>query len=186
TRSVGDVFINLLFLAIIPLVFASVAVGVTKLGGGGNVGRVGAKTVLYFVITTVLAAVIGLTLVNLIRPGDQLPEERKEQLKAKYGAEAAAKAENRPPFGVQTIVNIVPRNALKAAVDKDMLAIIFTALLVGVALTRIEKAKADLLVQLLEGVNQITDFVIRLAMRIAPYAVFCLIFSTTAEFGYQL
>ena len=80
TRPVGDVFINLLFLAIIPLVFASVAVGVTKLGGGGNVGRVGAKTVLYFVITTVLAAVIGLTLVNLIRPGDQLPEERKEQL----------------------------------------------------------------------------------------------------------
>src|SRR5207248_9702070 len=75
---------------------------------------------------------------------------------------------------------------LKAAVDKDMLAIIFTALLVGVALTRIEKAKADPLVQLLEGVNQITDFVIRLAMRIAPYAVFCLIFSTTAEFGYQL
>src|SRR5438094_8035285 len=67
TRPVGDVFINLLFLAIIPLVFASVAVGVTKLGGGGNVGRVGAKTVLYFVITTVLAAVIGLTLVNLIR-----------------------------------------------------------------------------------------------------------------------
>lgn len=186
TKPVGDVFINLLFLAIIPLVFASLAVGVTKLGSAGNVGRVGAKTLLYFVITTVIAAAIGLTAVNLIRPGDRLPKEQQERLMAHYGKEAGEKLEKKPEFGAQTITNIVPRNPLEAAVKKDMLAVIFTALLVGVALTRIGPDKARLLIELLEGVNQVTDFIIRLAMRLAPVAVFCLIFSTTALFGYEL
>src|SRR5213075_2307455 len=75
TRPVGDVFLNLLFMAIIPLVFASLAVGVTRLGGTANVGRVGAKTLAYFLVTTACAAAIGLTLVNAIRPGDRLPAE---------------------------------------------------------------------------------------------------------------
>src|SRR5262249_43709699 len=70
TRPIGDIFLNLLFMAVIPLVFASLAVGVTRLGGTANVGRVGLKTVAYFLITTACAAVIGLTLVNAIRPGD--------------------------------------------------------------------------------------------------------------------
>jgi DAACS family dicarboxylate/amino acid:cation (Na+ or H+) symporter len=183
TRPVGDVFLHLLFLAIVPLVFASLAVGVTRLGGGGNVGRVGAKTLLYFVITTVIAAAIGLTAVNLIRPGDQLSAEQKEQFRKKHGSTTSEgkKAE----IGIETLVNIVPKNLFEAFLKTDMLAIIFTALLVGVALTRINAEKARLLVAVLEGVNQVTDFIIRLAMRLAPFAVFCLIFSTTAEYGYQ-
>jgi DAACS family dicarboxylate/amino acid:cation (Na+ or H+) symporter len=186
TKPIGDIFINLLFLAIIPLVFASLVVGVTKLGGAANVGRVGAKTLLYFLITTAIAAAIGLSAVNLIRPGDRLPAEQKDQLMAYYQKEAGEKLEKKPEFGVQTVVNIVPRNPLKAAVDKDMLAVIFTALLVGVALTRIDPEKSRLIIDVLEGVNQVTDFIIRLAMALAPYAVFALIFSTTALFGYQL
>ena len=73
TKPIGDIFLNLLFMAIIPLVFASIAVGVTRLGGGENVGRVGAKTFAYFLVTTACAAAIGLSLVNAIRPGDQIP-----------------------------------------------------------------------------------------------------------------
>src|SRR5262245_45461492 len=80
TRPVGQIFLNLLFMAIIPLVFASLAVGVTKLGGTANVGRVGLKTITYFLVTTACAAVIGLTMVNVVRPGDQLPPEQKEKL----------------------------------------------------------------------------------------------------------
>ena len=182
---VGSIFLNLLFFAIVPLVFASLAVGVTRLGGTGNVGRVGAKTLAYFIVTTSFAAVIGLSAVNLIRPGHRLPEDQRKNLRENYpkGSEAAAKPAT---FGVETFVNVVPRNPFKAFVEKDMLAIIFTAVLVGVALTRIDADKAELLTKFLEAVNQITDFVIRLAMATAPYAVFALIFQTTAEFGYQL
>ena len=182
---VGSIFLNLLFFAIVPLVFASLAVGVTRLGGTGNVGRIGAKTLAYFLVTTGFAAAIGLTAVNLIGPGYRLPEAQRAELLANYPR--TSETEIKPAtFGVETFVNVVPRNPFKAFVEKDMLAIIFTAVLVGVALTRIDADKAALLTKFLEGVNQITDFVIRLAMAMAPYAVFALIFQTTAAFGYQL
>ena len=186
TKPVGDVFLNLLFMPIIPLVFASLAVGVTRLGGGQNVGRVGLKTLAYFLVTTACAAAIGLTLVNVIRPGDQIPPEKKAELLGQYAKEAEAKLEKKDEFGVNTFVNVVPRNPLEAFTKKDMLAVIFSALVVGIALSRIDPARAKPMIDLLEVVNLIADFVLRLAMSIAPYAVFCLIFTTTAVLGYKV
>ena len=186
TKPVGDIFLNLLFMAIIPLVFASLAVGVTRLGGGQNVGRVGLKTIAYFLVTTACAAAIGLSLVNAIKPGNQIPKDKKDELGAQYKEEASKKLETKEAFGINTFVNIVPRNPLEAFVKKDMLAVIFTALIVGIALTRMESGRAKLMIELLEGVNFVADFILRLAMRIAPYAVFCLIFTTTAALGYMV
>lgn len=186
TKPVGDIFLNLLFMAIIPLVFASVTVGITRLGGGQNVGRVGAKTFAYFIVTTACAAAVGLSLVNAVRPGDRIPPEKKNELLAQYAKEAGEKLEKKDDFGINTFVNVVPRNPLEAFAKKDMLAVIFTAIIVGIALTRIESHRAKLMIDLLEVVNQIADFILRLAMMIAPYAVFCLIFSTTAALGYQV
>jgi dicarboxylate/amino acid:cation (Na+ or H+) symporter, DAACS family len=186
TRPIGDVFMNLLFLAIIPLVFSSLVVGITRLGSMGNVGRIGAKTIGYFLITTFFAAIIGLTLVNVVRPGRHFPEADKQRLLAEHSIEAGQKLEKKTQFGIETFVNMVPKNPLEAFVKKDMLAVIFTSILFGIALTQIEPTKAARIIELLEGVSQITEFVIRLAMRIAPIGVFMLIFSTTAIFGYQL
>lgn len=181
---VGSVFLNLLFFAIVPLVFASLAVGVTRLGGTGNVGRIGAKTLTYFLVTTACAAAIGLAAVNLVQPGHRLDEKQRAELKQSFPkGESEAKAAG---LGIDTLINVVPKNPLKAFVEKDMLAIIFSAILVGVALTRIDADKAALLTKFLEGVNQVTDFVIRLAMALAPYAVFALIFQTTAVLGYKV
>ena len=185
-RPVGDIFMNLLFLAIIPLVFASLALGVTRLGGSGNVGRVGAKTFAYFIVTTAFAAVIGLTLVNVLRPGDQVPDSQQKELLAHYAREAKGKLDAKSDFGIDTFVNVVPKNPLKAFAEKDMLAVIFSAILVGIALTQIDPTRASVIIHFLEGVNQITEFVIGLAMRLAPIGVFALIFSTTALFGYKL
>lgn len=189
TKPVGDIFLNLLFMAIIPLVFASIAVGVTRLGGGQNVGRVGVKTLAYFLVTTACAAAIGLSLVNAIKPGNQIPPEKKADLLAQYEKEAGKKLEKKEGdegFGINTFVKIVPRYPLKALVENDMLAVIFTAIIVGVALTKMQPDRAKLMIDLLEGVNFIADFILRLAMRIAPFAVFCLIFSTTAALGYTV
>ncbi|MDB5308971.1 MAG: dicarboxylate/amino acid:cation symporter [Gemmataceae bacterium] len=185
-KPIGGVFLNLLFLPIIPLVFASLALGVTRLGGTANVGRVGLKTLAYFLITTSCAAAIGLTLVNVIRPGDQLSAHQKDGLMEKYAGEAGKKVEKKPDFGVNTFVNMVPRDPLKALVEKDMLAIICTALLVGFALTRIDPHPARVLVDVLEGVNRIAEVIIGWAMVLAPYAVFALIFAVSAQFGVDL
>jgi DAACS family dicarboxylate/amino acid:cation (Na+ or H+) symporter len=185
TRPVGDVFLNLLFMAIVPLVFASLAVGVTRLGGEQNVGRVGLKTLAYFLVTTACAAVIGLSLVNAIRPGDRIPAEKKTELLAEYAKEAEKKTDAEP-FGINTFVKVVPRNPLEAFAKKDMLAVIFTALVVGVALARMPPDRSRPMIELLEIVNSIADFILGLAMAIAPYAVFCLIFSTTAALGYKV
>lgn len=182
-RPVGQVFLNLLFLPIIPLVFASLAVGVTRLGGTADVGRVGVKTLTYFLVTTACAAAIGLTLVNLIRPGERMQVETRDAMKAKAASEGAITAKP-PDFSPKSLIDrIVPKNPLHAFADKEMLAVIFTALIVGVALTRIHPDHAQPIIGLLEGVNAITDFVIRAAMQLAPYAVFALLFATTAEFG---
>ena len=187
TKPVGDLFLNLLFLPIVPLVFASLALGVTRLGGSANVGRIGAKTVGYFLVTTSFAAAIGLTLVNVVEPG-KYARDQKDGLMAQFGAEAEGRiaTAKKKEFGVQTFVDVVPANPLKALVDKDMLAIIFTALLVGFALTRIDPHPARVLTDILEGVNRVAEVVIRWAMAVAPVAVFCLIFSTTSLFGYRL
>lgn len=187
TKPVGDVFLNLLFLAIVPLVFASLVLGVTRLGGSANVGRIGAKTVGYFLVTTACAAAIGLTLVNAVRPGDYARDQR-DGLMAQFGKEAEGRIETakKKEFGAQWVVDIVPANPLKAMVDKEMLAIIFTALLVGFAVTRLDPPSAKVLTDVLEGVNRVAEQIIRWAMAIAPYAVFCLIFSTTSLFGYKL
>lgn len=189
-RPVGEIFLHLLFLAIIPLVFASLALGVTRLGGTANVGRVGIKTISYFLITTAFAAVIGLTLVNVIQPGRAAGEELREKLMAEYKKEADEKLEEakkqKKEFGIDTFVNIVPSNPFKMLLDKDMLAIVCTALLTGFALTRIEPHRAAAVIGLLEGINLLTEVIIRWAMALAPYAVFALLFSTTAKLGYEL
>jgi DAACS family dicarboxylate/amino acid:cation (Na+ or H+) symporter len=187
TRPVGQIFLNLLFLAIVPLVFASLALGITRLGRSGSVGRVGLKTLAYFLITTDCAAAIGLSLVNAIQPG-RYARDQKDGLMAQFGAEANRKIDDakKREFSVQTLVDVVPANPFEAFVKKDMLAIIFTGLLVGFALIRIEPSSARVLTDFLEGVNRVAETIILWAMAIAPFAVFCLIFTTTALFGYRL
>lgn len=185
-RPIGDVFLRLLFLTVIPLVFASLALGVAQLGRMGNLGRIGLKTFSYFVITMTIAITIGLLLVNTVRPGVGLPQETREQLQKEYGKEAAKKTGEPTGFGVQTFVNIVPRNPIAAMANMDMLAVIFFALLVGVGLTRISEERARHVITALDAINDLMVIIIGWAMQLAPYGVFALIFSVTSRFGFDL
>lgn len=182
---VGQVFLRLLLMTVIPLVFASLAVGVAKLGDLSSLGRIGAKTFAYFVITMTVAVLIGLFLVNTLRPGDLIPTETKDALLRQYG-EQAAQRKAPASFGVETFVNIIPRNPVLAAVDMDMLGIIFFALMFGIALTMIDPGRSRLILEALEGLGDIMVIIINFAMRIAPYGVFALIFTVTARFGFDL
>ncbi|HEY8504703.1 MAG TPA: dicarboxylate/amino acid:cation symporter, partial [Gemmataceae bacterium] len=182
---VGEIFLRLLLLTVVPLVFASLAIGVTRLGDLSKLGRMGARTFAYFLVTMTIGVGIGLVLVNTIRPGEGLDPATVQQLQQRFGGEAETRLQ-RPGFDIDTIVDIVPRNPFRAAVELQMLSIIFLALLTGIALTRFSPERTRAFRDVLETVGDITIFIIGLAMRIAPVGVFALIFSTTARFGFGL
>ena len=186
----GKIFLNMLIMMVIPLVFASLALGVAQMGDLKRLGRVGVRTFAYFLLVTTLAALIGLTLVNTIRPGDYLPAETKTQLLDAYSDQAAElrNTAQKTEFGIQTLVNVVPRNPFSSVArpSPDMLALIFVTLVVGIALTQIDKERAQPLIRVLEGINDVTVAIINLAMKLAPYGVAALIFSVTSRFGFEL
>jgi len=186
----GKIFLNMLIMVVIPLVFSSLALGVAQIGDLKQLGRIGFRTILYFLIVTAIAVTIGLVLVNTIRPGDQLPQETKEKLLATYGQQAAELkgAAEQTEFGIQTLVGIVPRNPFAAVArpNPDMLALIFVALMAGVGMTLVNHERSQPIVRLLEGVNDITVAIINIAMKLAPFGVAALIFSVTSRFGFDL
>jgi DAACS family dicarboxylate/amino acid:cation (Na+ or H+) symporter len=185
TEPVGQVFLRLLFVTVVPLVFCSLAVGVAQIGSLGAVGRVGAKTLGYFLLVTAIAVVIGLALVNTVRPGDGLPPETIADLQTQYAGDAAKKT--KADYTVMTFVkSVVPNNPVRAAADLEMLGIITFALLVGVGLTHLDRPRAELVTRFLEAVGELMVFIISLAMKIAPVGVFCLIFATTSQLGFGL
>ncbi|RCK78160.1 MAG: Sodium:dicarboxylate symporter [Candidatus Ozemobacter sibiricus] len=188
TEPLGQVFLRLMIMVVLPLVFCSIALGVAGLGDLRKLGRIGLKTMAFFLLVTTLAVGIGLVLVNLVQPGQGLSEAVKSKLLELYKGEAEKKLGQTPTegLGIQFFLNIVPRNPLAAAVQGDMLAVIFFALICGVGLTMIPPGRAAPVIACLEGVGDLMVAIIGLAMRLAPVGVACLIFSVTARFGFEL
>jgi DAACS family dicarboxylate/amino acid:cation (Na+ or H+) symporter len=178
----------MLFMIVVPLVFASIALGVAGLGDLRKVGRVGGKAISYFLVTTAIAATIGLIAVNIFRPGAQLDPTVRTQLLETYAKDAGSKVEAAAMqnFGIETLVNFVPRNPVKAMADLDLLALIFFAFIFGMALTMIAAHRAKPVVQFLEGLNDVVIKIVEFAMRLAPYGVTALIFGVTSRFGFDL
>jgi dicarboxylate/amino acid:cation (Na+ or H+) symporter, DAACS family len=185
---VGQVFLRMLFMIVIPLVFASISLGVAGLGDLRKIGRVGGKAMGYFLGTTFLAAFFGLAMVLIVDPGSAVPLEVKQELMATYAADAAGKVEQQAVsgFGIETFVNIVTRNPIKSAADSDLLGIIFFGLMFGVALTQLKPERAEPMIKVLEALNDVVIFIVGVAMKLAPYGVVGLIFGVTSRFGFAL
>ena len=183
----GQIFLRMLFMTVVPIVFTSIALGVAGIGDMKTLGRLGGRTFGYFALSTLIAATIGLTLVNTIQPGAGLPDETRTELMEKFAGGAEGMAAKGPPdFGVSTFVNIVPRNPVAAAADMDMLALIFFALVFGAALTAIPEERARPVIHVLEGIGDAIIAIINWAMKLAPYGVFGLIFVITSQFGWGI
>ena len=187
-NTIGQIFLRLLFMVVVPLVFTSLALGVASLGDIRRIGRIGGKTLLFFVATTALAVVLGLTLANIVRPGESLDPATRSQLLAEYSSEAADKvaASQESKFGVSTFINIVPRNPVAAAANMDMLGLIFFTLVFGIALTMVAPERAAPVLRFLEGVSDAIMLMIHFAMKVAPLGVAALIFAVTARFGFEV
>ena len=185
---VGQIFLRLLFMVVMPLVFASIALGVAGLGDLKKVGRVGGKAIGYFFATTFLAATFGLIIVSLVNPGAGLPESVKTELMATYAADASSRVEAQQAggFGINTFVNIVTRNPVKSAADGDMLGIIFFGLMFGAALTQLKPERAKPMLDVLGALEGVVIKIVGMAMHLAPYGVTALIFGVTSRFGFSL
>jgi len=188
TQPAGQMWLRALIMIVVPLVFASLTLGVAGLGDLRKLGRMGLKTISYFLLVTACATVIGLVLVNLLRPGDGLPAETRAELLARFSgqAEQMKGAAGEMKFGMDLLVNIVPRNPVAAAAQGDMLGLIFFSLVFGAALGLLPEARRRPLLGVLEAVGDAVVVIIGWVMKLAPYGVFALLFSVTALFGYDI
>jgi Na+/H+-dicarboxylate symporter len=187
-QPVGQIFLRMLFMVVIPLVFSTLALGVAGLGDIRKLGRIGGKTIGLFVFTTGLAVLLGLTLVNIVEPGAGLDPTLRAQLLAEYSGAASEQISRSETngFGIQTFINIIPRNIIQAMANGDMLAVIFFTLMFGIALTQLPESLSGPVLKVLEGIAQAVIIIIGFAMRLAPFGVAGLIFSVTAKFGFDV
>ena len=184
----GQIFLRMLFMVVMPLVFASIALGVAGVGDIRKAGRIGGKAIGYFLVTTMLACTLGLLIVNVARPWERVAPETRVALMERFAGDAASRIETsqRESFGVHTFVNIVPRNPIDAAAKTDMLGVIFFGLAFGAALTVIPAAKSKPMIEWLEALNSVVTAIIHFAMLLAPYGVAALIFTVSSRFGFDL
>ena len=179
---IGSVFIRLITMVVVPLVIASVFVGVASLGNVRSLGRIGGKTLAYFVSTTALAAIIGLLVASVARVGATLPQADRNAL---LGATIAA-VTTTPPTFVQTLVGMIPQNPIASAASGDLLPLIIAVCIFAAAATVATGRARDSVVRFFSGVNELSAIVIGWLMRLAPTGVFVLIAVTVARSGMAL
>ena len=178
-KPIGTIFVNLLKLIAIPLVLASLVVGVTSLNDVAKLSRMGGKTIALYMITTVFAITIGLTVVNVMQPGKALPVETQEELKASYSQNIDGSQEEVMEFKdrglMDVLVDIVPQNVVQAASDNgNMLQVVFVAILLGLGIIQISREKGKVLIDFFDALNDVIIKIVDFIMLTAPYGVFAL------------
>jgi DAACS family dicarboxylate/amino acid:cation (Na+ or H+) symporter len=191
TQPAGQIFLRLLFMLILPLIFSALALGVAGLGDLRGLGRIGLRMLVYTVCVSALAVAIGITLVNVFQPGVGFPDEVRAQLldgarERGTGLAAAQAPVQAPKIGVDLLVNIVPRNPIEAAASGDYLAWMFFALMIGVGLILTQTPAARRFEEGLQGLYDVTMRLVGMVISLAPYGVAALLFTLTAQLGYEV
>lgn len=198
TQPIGQVWLRLLLMIVIPLVFSALILGMAGMGDIRELGRVGIKTLVYTLVISALSVVIGVTMVNIINPGESVSPQTATKLKQEYGEGASAlvnqaqadKAEMEKadvPLLTQIFTKLIPSNPFQALVGvPNLLHIMFFALVLGIAATLVEDEKSAPFIGFFEGLFEISVKIINAIMWTAPYAVACLVFSSVASFGMDL
>ncbi|MGI9225249.1 MAG: dicarboxylate/amino acid:cation symporter [Woeseiaceae bacterium] len=184
---IGTIFLNALKMIIVPLIMSSIIVGVAGIGSGGNLGALGGKTLLFYVTTTLAAIVVGLVLINAVGPGYVDGEPAKDLLALDAPVEeVAAQVEGRGVSDVaQVFLRMVPPNVVKAAVEGQMLGIIFFAILFGYFMTQLDNQYAEPMYRFWDAVFHIMMRMTEWIMKFAPIGVFGLVAAVIAETGYK-
>lgn len=184
----GTIFINLLKLIAVPLILASLIKGISDLKDISKIKTMGLRTILIYVGTTLIAIIIGLTIVNVVKPGAGMSQDTIENIKIKYENDAGvtdklAKASAQNDAGpLQALVDIFPSNIFTALGEAKMLQVIFFALFVGICLLLIPEKKAKPLIKFFDSLNEVVMKMVDLIMLFAPYAVFALMANVIIAF----
>jgi DAACS family dicarboxylate/amino acid:cation (Na+ or H+) symporter len=205
TQPIGQLFLRLLLMIVVPLVFSSLVVGVAGIGDIRKLGRVGLKSFAYCLVISAISVVIGLTLANTIKPGKRIDPATSAALQQRYATDATKNVEAAKKSGavvsplMQVVDTLVPSNPLASiagvpsnpstatsAGTPNMLHLMFFALVIGIAITLIPVSVTAPLLRGLEALYEITAKIIEMIMKFAPYAVACLLFNNTARFGLDL
>lgn len=184
---IGQVFLRMLFMTVVPLVFSSLFLGVASLGSLDKIGRIGGKAFVWFIGSTSLAIVLGLTLVNAVKPGKILEREKADAIVKQFAPDAdkkIAQSKEGTGFSVDTFVNIVPKNVVRSAADdREMLGVIFFALILGIAATKLAADRIKPFFDVMQSLYELCVTVLGFAMKLAPFGVFGLIYSVTLKLG---
>ena len=183
----GTLFLNALQMIVVPLIMASMIIGVSGMGGNGGLGRLGVKTVVYYMSTSLIAVLVGLTLVNLVSPGIADGQPAGERLGLAEDTETVLEGmEGRGAGEVATVfLRMVPPNIIAAAAEGQMLGLIFFSILFGYFMTRIQPEYAASLRRFWQGVFETMMMVTLWIMRLAPLGVFGLVARTVSTTGFE-
>lgn len=183
----GKIFVNLLKLIAVPLVFASLIKGVASLSDISKLSRIGGKTIAIYLVSTVIAVTIGLLLVNTVKPGEGFDKDsisKTEQIQegTNKKIEAAENVKDEGPL--KFLVDIVPTNIFESASNnRNMLQVIFFAILFGIALVMLPNEKTTYVKGFFDGINDIILQIVDIIMMAAPYGVFALLGGLVVDFG---
>jgi DAACS family dicarboxylate/amino acid:cation (Na+ or H+) symporter len=189
TGPIGQVFLRLLFMLVIPLLFSALVVGIAEMGEIRSLRRVGLRTLGLTIIVSSIAVVVSIVLVNLLQPGQGVDPGLAQAMLADAGpgARAILARTGETPSGVAAVLAIVPSNVVGAMEGNDILAVMFFALFfgIGIVLTQ-DRPEVQTLKRAIEGVFEVAMRLINIVIRMAPLAVFCFMFNLAALFGWEL
>ncbi len=194
-QPVGQIFLRIIFMVVVPLIFSALVIATNELGTSRGLGRVFGKTLVYTVLISTLSVVIGISLVNVIKPGEGFVFSESYKDSLVHNASAVAKiSENaaKSKSASQIIVELLPKNPLDSAVralDGEMIPLMIFALIFGIAMSLAVRAKdgeANVLVPIFEQIFATCMRILGFAMTIAPFGVFALVFNTVFIAGYSI
>lgn len=184
----GKLFMSSLKFIAVPITLCALIVGVASLGDPRKLGRIGGRTILLFVLTTVASIVIGLGVSRIVRPGSFLDETTKATLVAQRSAEAQKRvgAANEARSFWDQAGAIVPDNPIAAMANTDMLQVVFIAVVIGAGLASLPRAKSAPVVAVLDAIADAILLFVRWLMKLSPYAVFALMAPIVAGTGFDV
>ncbi|HHW4680674.1 MAG TPA: dicarboxylate/amino acid:cation symporter [Xylella taiwanensis] len=189
TTPFSKLFLNLIFMLIVPLLFSALVIGVAEMGDIRALGRIGWRTLGYTVVLSSVAVLLGLVLVNVLKPGIGVDPELAQHLlseNAERSREIVASTDTQI-HGMDMLLSIVPNNVVAAASSNGtILSLMFFAVMFGVGMVLAPQDKVEALKRGVEGIFEISMTLIGLVIRLAPYAVACFMFNLTALFGFEL
>lgn len=196
-KPVGDIFLRMIFMMVIPLIISALILGVAELGDIRKIGRVGMRTLSYTILVSAISVILGIVMVKIFEPGNSIGAQDRQLLIERYASNSKgveSTAALAPKGLAEILTTLVPKNPVEdmaRAFDPTytgggLLAIMFFSLMLGIAMTVLDQEKVKIFRQFFEGLYEVVMKVIGFGMQLAPFGVASLLFTLTATFGFSV